>query len=208
MDQNVADRPKLLGDKNAIQERLAQIHEPHVAPLTDFVLELRQETKAEAFVPYFDPWDGGIHTEILFLLETPGRKAVQSGFVSRNNPDETAKNMFELAQESEIHRKRTILWNVVPWYIGGDGRKRSPSDDDIKRSRGPLKQLLRLIPKLKAIVLMGKKAQKSRRFISELQPKMAIFECFHPSPSFVNRDPDNRAKILDVLKDLQSFSNT
>ena len=37
---------------------------------------------------------------ILYLLEAPGRRAIESGFVSRDNPDETAKNFFLLNIEA------------------------------------------------------------------------------------------------------------
>src|SRR5689334_1377344 len=89
------DAPKLLGIAEARADRLGQLQEPHIAPLTAFVDHLRAEAGPGASIPYFDPWDAGIGAEILFLLEAPGPKAVKSGFVSRNNPDETAKNMFE-----------------------------------------------------------------------------------------------------------------
>ena len=75
-------------------------------------------------IPQFDPLDGGIDAECLFLLEAPGPKAVNSGFVSRNNPDETAKNFFELNVGAGLERSKTITWNVVPWYVGS-GTSRS-----------------------------------------------------------------------------------
>ncbi len=74
-------------------------------------------------VPHFDPLDGGINARVLFLLEAPGAKAVASGFVSRNNPDETARNFFDLNMAAGIARRDTVCWNVVPWYIG-TGTKR------------------------------------------------------------------------------------
>ena len=40
-------------------------------------------------IPHFDPLDGGSNAQVLFLMEAPGPKASASGFVSRNNPDET-----------------------------------------------------------------------------------------------------------------------
>jgi hypothetical protein len=116
-DQPLIDRPQLLGDLTARAARRAQLSEPHVAPLTAFVEALRAEVGPRANISDFDPWDGGVEAEILYLLEAPGPRAVASGFISRNNPDETAKNFFQLNAEAKIPRKRTITWNVVPWYI-------------------------------------------------------------------------------------------
>jgi hypothetical protein len=68
----------------------------------------RARTQFGSGIPYFDPWDGGTAAEALYLLEAPGAKAVLSGFISRNNPDETVKNFFQLNQQAGIPRKRTV----------------------------------------------------------------------------------------------------
>jgi hypothetical protein len=114
------DKPKLLRNPTACVARLDELRDPHIAPLTAFVNALRAEMGSDYQIPYFDPWDGGIAAEILYLLEAPGAKAIASGFISRNNPDETAKNFSQLNQESGILRKRTITWNIIPWYIGSN----------------------------------------------------------------------------------------
>jgi hypothetical protein len=44
-------------------------------------------------VPNVDPNDGGIGATVLLLLESPGPRAVASSFVSRDNPDASARNM-------------------------------------------------------------------------------------------------------------------
>lgn len=90
------DAAKLLGNSDARDARYLQLHEPHIAPLTLFVETLRTQLGPIAGIPYFDPSDGGITAKLLYLLEAPGAKALFSGFISRNNPDETAKNFFEL----------------------------------------------------------------------------------------------------------------
>ena len=66
------------------------------------------------------------------LLEAPGPKAVLSGFVSRNNPDGSAKNFFEFNAQAKIPRKLTVTWNVVPWYIGDGKRIRSANRADLQ----------------------------------------------------------------------------
>lgn len=195
------DMPKLLGNSTARAERIMQLREPHVAPLIDFVEKLRQEVGPDAGIPFFDPWDGGTEAQVLFLLEAPGPKAVNSGFISRNNPDETAKNIFELCRESLLERKNTIIWNAVPWYIGSGKKIRSANSSDLQSGLKTLHQLLELLPALTTIVLLGRKAEKASVFID--RNKYRVFISPHPSPLFVNNAPGNREKILSVLRDVR-----
>jgi hypothetical protein len=108
------DKPKLLASLAARAARKKQLNEPHIAPLTAFVQKLRYGMGAGYEIPYFDPWDGGIAAEVLFLFEAPGPQAKGSGFISRNNPDPSANNFFEFNRQIGICRKRTISWNIVP----------------------------------------------------------------------------------------------
>lgn len=74
-------------------------------------------------------------------MQAPGRRAVETGFVSRNNPDETAKTWHELNASAGIDRRRTLTWNIVPWYIGEDTRIRPATEDDIRRALPYLRRL-------------------------------------------------------------------
>ncbi len=111
------DAPKTLRLQPEREGRIRMLHSEHVGPLTAFVGEIRRQRSLGDEVPFFDRATAGLHARALFLLEAPGRKAVVSGFVSRNNPDETAKNSFELHQEAGFDRKLTALSNIVPWYV-------------------------------------------------------------------------------------------
>jgi len=199
------DRPKLLGDKDALDSRLLQLNETHITPLAEFVRRLRVKMGPCAAIPFIDPWDGGIEAKVLFLLEAPGAKARNSGFVSMNNPDETAKNFFEISREAKIDRKRLIIWNTVPWYIGSDTRIRPANLTDIASGIESLADLIQLLPKLRAIVLVGGKAQKATKHIRRVAPHLEIFPCPHPSPMFVNRKPENRGVLLEKWQSVQSF---
>lgn len=193
----ITDTPKVLGNPRVKAERMHQLQERHIKPLTDFVETLRQEAGLNADIPYFDPWDGGVDATVLFLLEAPGSKAVSSGFISRNNPDETAKNLFELLQEAGIERQKTVLWNVVPWYIGNGTKIRAATPFDLIAGLKPLPRLLELLPKVTTVVLLGRKAENARaQFNSE---QYRVFTSPHPSPLFVNNAPDNREKLLSVF---------
>lgn len=199
------DRPKLLGDLEALESRIAQLSDAHVVPLTQFVHRLRMKMGPDAAIPYIDPWDGGVEAEALFLLEAPGPKARNSGFVSMNNPDETAKNLFEISRASGIDRKRIIIWNTVPWYIGSGGKIRPANSTDITVGIISLGELIQLCPKLRTIVLVGRKAQKIERHIQSIANHLEIFTSPHPSPMFVNRNAENRATLLNRWCAVQSF---
>jgi uracil-DNA glycosylase len=197
----VPDSPKLLSDPVARAARHAQLAEPHVAPLAAFVAALRNEAGPAAAIPDFDPWDGGATAELLYLLEAPGAKAVLSGFISRNNPDETAKNFFELNRAAGIPRRRTVTWNIVPWYIGTGTRIRAAGRSDIEAGLPALTRLLALLPKLKAVVLVGRKAERAASSMAKLRPEVRVFRSPLPSPLFINNARGNRNRILTVLRE-------
>lgn len=199
------DHPKILGESAVLEARLSQVNDSHMTPLTNFVHRLRESMGAEAAIPYFDPWDGGVEAEVMFLLEAPGPKARNSGFVSMNNPDETAKNFFEICREAGIDRKRTVTWNTVPWYIGSDRKIRPANSSDIADGVQSLAELLQLLPKLRAIVLVGGKAQKVERHVRDIAPQLEVFVSPHPSPMFVNRKPENRGTLLSSLQAVHTF---
>jgi len=150
-------------------------------------------------VPYFDPADGGVNAGCLFLLEAPGAKAIKSGFVSRNNADETAKNFFLLNREAGTDRKRTIVWNIVPWYVGSGTKIRPVNVVDVAVAAPALTALLLLLPHLHTIVLVGRKTASSRSAVSALTPHATLYAIPHPSPMFVNRSPANRSALLSAL---------
>ena len=199
------DRPKLLGDFNAQKARRQLLLSPHMKPLTEFVAALRTEMGPAAGIPDFDPWDGGTSAKLLFLLEAPGAKAVVSGFISRNNNDETAKNFFELNAEAGIPREQTITWNIVPWYIGSGTKIRAATRIDTKAGIQSLSRLLELLPKLRAVVLIGRKAEHAAEAIAKLNPELRIFRSPHPSPLFINNAPGNRDKVLSALREAAKY---
>jgi uracil-DNA glycosylase len=191
--------PKGLSDRVQCDERMALLRSPLIGPLTALVESMRAET-GEVGIPYFDPLDGGVAAECLFLLEAPGPRAVSSGFVPRNNPDETAKNWFELDLAAGIDRRRTISWNIVPWYIGNTGRIRPASEADIQRGLPYLQRLLALLPALQMVVLIGQKAGRARASLQEWVRTLTILEMPHPSPMFINRRPHHRRLVLQKLQ--------
>jgi len=191
------DRAKSLNTVEAVAARHRELNAAHMQPLVAHVQRLREI--APAGVPDFDPSDGGIYAECLFLLEAPGRKAVGSGFVSRNNPDETARNFFAANAEAGLPRSRTVTWNAIPWYIGDGQRIRASGGSDLRAAEQHLAQLLVLLPRLRVVVLIGRKAQRYSKAVTILAPSVLVLVCPHPSPLSFNGRPERRAEMQACL---------
>jgi uracil-DNA glycosylase len=169
------DTPRLLRDPAQIARRRSELGQPHIKPLTEFAQSLRDRGYGD--VPDFDPWDGGISAQILFLFEKPGPRAFASGFISRNNDDRTAENTFQFLRQAGIPRCATCLWNVVPAWNG----TRELTGTELKNGSAALAELMPLLPNLKVVVLVGKRAAKSWASYGNARALPAIISA-HPSP--------------------------
>lgn len=172
--------------------RLERLREPHVAPLSALVDELRASGR-EA-VPYADPADGGVRARRLFVLQSPTARALATGFVSRDNPTGTAANMRRLMAEAGIPRADTLLWNMVPWVLA-----RPPRLADLRAGALWLDRLLRLLPDLRAVVLLGLDAQKGGRFVDP-PPGVRLIASYHPSPNTLAGYPHYRPRIVEAFR--------
>jgi uracil-DNA glycosylase len=93
---------------------------------------------------------------------------------------------------------------VVPWYIGAGGKIRPARTRDFGEARVPTTQLLALLPKLNAVVLMGSKAQSAYRRL-HIQTSPRTFVTIHPSPVVFAIRRDAKASIDGVLKEVARF---
>lgn len=166
-----------------------------------YVRRIRRERDLDREVPAFDPCDGGTTARILVLLEAPGPRAVCSSFVSRNNPDQTAKNVNELLRKAGIPRQDTIIWNVVPWYIGYGDRIRKATREDIVVALPYLRGVIKRLRNLRAIVLLGDAAKKAGAEIG-WPCEIKMFHAPHPSPQAFNRYPAKKKEALRVFRNL------
>jgi uracil-DNA glycosylase len=186
-----------------VARKRALLNEPHIAPLTGFVRRLHQR-RGRPQVPWFDPTEAGAEARILLLLENPGRRsaiATGSGFISPDNDDRTADNMWHILREAGIERRRDVVAaNVVPWYLGDEvaiGRVRK---SDLLEARPALLDLLSLLDQLRVVVLLGRAAAEGwRRAASDINIDVQVIETPHPSGRWLNSHPADRAKIVDAL---------
>ncbi|MDT4864861.1 Uracil DNA glycosylase superfamily protein [compost metagenome] len=194
MSTEYNDIPRAFKSSEVALARREMLQEAHISPLTAYVENLRIKYPDWEF-PDFDPMDGGIHADMLFLLEKPGpmtspnsnRKG--SGFISRNNDDATAEAVFTFMQQAEIDRKRVVLWNVIPGWNGTIKVKSSERNAGVAE----LGNLLKLLPKIKAVVLVGSNAHKAE--ISLKPTEIKIFKSAHPSPKVRNMSREKWDKI-------------
>jgi hypothetical protein len=197
---SINDAPRTLRSVEAIAERREMLAAPHIASLVRYVKELREKYPAWEFQD-FDPFDGGVEADLLFLQEKPGPMTSPtgtkrgSGFISRNNDDPTAEAVFDFMIKAGIPRKRTVLWNVIPWWDGSIKVKAKDVRDGIEE----LKVLLPLLPKLKAVVLVGRRAQRAHTLFHEMN--LQVFRSAHPSRKVKLRYPDQWNAIPDRWKE-------
>jgi hypothetical protein len=191
MSDPLADAPRTLRSLEAATARRLMLAEPHMTALAGYVDRLRA-THPDWEFQDFDPLDGGVDARILFLLEKPGPrtsptgKKIGSGFISMNNDDPTADAIFGFMMSAGIPRKQTVLWNVIPGWNGTIKIGRREVRDGIEA----LMELLPLLPKLCAVVLVGRRAQRALPFIQAEAPKLRMFTSAHPSPQVNRFNPD------------------
>ncbi|MGR3911495.1 uracil-DNA glycosylase [Burkholderia sp. SR8] len=173
--------PRTLKYSEAVIARRMMLNEPHVEPLTAYVESLRAKHPTWEFQD-FDPADGGVEADLLFLFEKPGpmtsrtSKRHGSGFISRDNDDPTAEATFRFMAEANIDRRRTVIWNIVPGWNGTI----KVSSAECREGFAELKNFVALLPRLKTVVLVGRKASNAEAFMKSLG--LRVVTSAHPSP--------------------------
>ena len=173
--------PRSLRDPEAREARRRLLSEPHIRPLTAYVEQLRDRSPDE--FPDFDPLDGGVEARLLFLMEKPGPMTsalrtgrAGSGFISRDNDDPTAEAIFNFMGNAGIPRRETVLWNLIPGWNG----TRKVTAREVREGALEALRLVQLLPRLKAVVLVGARAEEARPFLTS--GGFSLFSSVHPSP--------------------------
>jgi hypothetical protein len=120
---------------------------------------------AELKFPSVDPNDGGVNAKVLFLQHTPGRKAVRSGFVSRDNPDPTARNAGKALDYAGFARTDYLRWNVVPYYISTKDKDGKATGRQVREAAPYTQAFIDRLPKLRVVVFCGRKAQMAIKYL-------------------------------------------
>jgi uracil-DNA glycosylase len=200
------DSPYALRHLEEMERRRTMLTLPHMVPLIAYAQQIRAQLGSGYDIPHFDPCDGGINARVLFLLKAPGRKAVGSGFISRNNPDPSAKNLGSLLSQVGLPRNVTLIWNIVPWYIGDAQHIRDVTKADIATALPFVSGLIGLLPRLMAIVLLGGRAQSVKSQLA-LLTHARFFDTYNPGLQAMNREPGRRDRVLETFEGLVDFLN-
>ena len=173
--------------------RRAMLHLPHMAPLAAYAASLRPL----GTVPDMDPLDGGTHAEALFLLEKPGPAAARTGFVSRDNPAPTSAAIAAFMHQAGLARPRTLLWNAIPWWNGTTAVR----SHELRAGLPHLAGLLVLLPRLRAVILVGARAAHAR---AALPTGLHVFQTAHPSPQVRAAYPERWSAIAPMWRHARS----
>lgn len=139
-----------------------------LSPLSELVERIRSDMNLTVEVPGFDPMNGNEQARFLFVLEAPEAKAVKTGCISFDNPDQTARNFKAHLTGAGIERADIAIWNIVPWYLGNQEgtRIRAATAADTKQGLKYLSAVIDSMPKLHAIVLVGGAARQAHVHLS------------------------------------------
>jgi hypothetical protein len=181
--------PRSMQDADVRERRKAMLDLEHMMELTCFAKKLRERRP----VPDFDPCDGGVKAQALFLLDTPGPKAKTSGFVSSNNPDETAKNMGAAWQRAELKRCHVLLWNVVPHYVENDS-----TQHQVREAIPDTQALINKLAGLKVVVFCGRKAMMAKKRLR--LPPNVIALCTSHTGAMAYHDYDQQQDIHHTFR--------
>lgn len=203
-DLSLLSRSRTMNDPAVREHRRTLLTAPHHAPLHAYVRTLAGELHAQDLdVPEFDPLGGGVHARILCLLEAPGPKAAArwggSGFISIDNDDPTAHNMFTLTQLAGVPREWFLAWNIVPWYVGTGDSIRPVQQTEITDGREHLRTLMALLPDLQVVVTLGRAAADGWSGLAPAFPQLVTLTTWHPSGQSLNPCPERRAHVLATL---------
>lgn len=119
---------------------------------------------------------GGIAARLLWLLRDPGpatadpdRPGTATGFLCVENDDPTARRLCDLLERAGIDVADTMPWNAYPWYVN-----RAPTAVELRAGVSPLRRLLKALPAVEVVLLLGKHAERSWELLEAAHPEAAF----------------------------------
>lgn len=172
---------RLMKDRKFREDQVARLHEPHMAPITKYVHELRAST---GWVPYVAPLHGGVEARILSILRDPGpatQDDTGSGMLCLENNDQTAERQCALMTAAGLTTHDITPWNAYPWYIN-----RAPTNVQLHEGAKAIVHLVGLMPELQVVLLQGREAQRGWDYALEADPsihkrRLVVIPTYHPS---------------------------
>lgn len=135
----------------------AHLRDPHIAPFTDLVDELRA-VPGRGWMPYVAPLYGGTAARVLSLFQDPGPRTRDdggSGMICCENDDDSAALHATLLERAGIPVAELLPWNGYPWYRHVVGKGAGPSATEREAGVEPLRRVVELAPALRVVMLHG-----------------------------------------------------
>lgn len=204
----------VFSDPSALARRRERIYEPHVAPLQEMARRVCFAHGRHGG-PLFDPDFGGVNARICLLFATPGPAVADvsgafvrpgTGFVSPDNPDQSAKRTDDTLKAAGIPRSDVVIWNAIPWYLPRkpNGKLNNGSARDMDEAAPALFELFVLCHRLRVLLLGGNVAQSVAERAFRLQPNAFVgywvIASPHTSPQAMNAAPDRSARLVSAFE--------
>lgn len=181
--------------------------DPHIAPINNFVLSLRDPGE-DRWVPEVAPLHAGVDAVVLSVLRDPGPKTQAgsgSGFLCIENDDPTAERQCQLFAAHGVSPRLVLPWNAYPWYIN-----RAPNAAEREAGAGVLVDLISLLPDLRVVLLQGNDAADVWRRVVKRQPSLLaergidVVESIHPGRQAL-WTPDEAVRQARIEKQRVAF---
>lgn len=182
--------------------------EPHVARLNRLVRRWREQ---HGFVPWFDPDGGGVHAQVLLLMESPGPATVTAGdlgFSSEDNADPTARALKAARTVSPLRSEQCLRWNVVPWPVYDGGHWRAPRAADLREAAPALAEMIAALPRLQVVITFGAAAAAGwgrHLTMSESPGPLLTLAVPHPSRRNTHARDEAALRLRNALRTAASW---
>lgn len=206
------ERNELLSAEHSprvLAARRARTYDGEIGALNRWVDELRSATREQ--IPYFDPAAATDGARVLILFQDPSQEAEEgSGFISRHNNDQTARNAYLAAEAAGLSYDVCLHWNVVPWWVANPGKPKRTLTTEATRARPFLGQLVEMLdPGPEVIIVSGLKAQAAwgqltKNGTPSRLRSAEILSCPHPGPLAYPR-PDKATGRLNSELIIEKF---
>ncbi|PRY70497.1 hypothetical protein B0I08_101633 [Glaciihabitans tibetensis] len=176
--------------------QLSQAFAPQVREVNQLCDALMAE-KPDSTVPYIAPHHNAANARILSLYSNPGparRPSPQPGFLSGENDDPSAERMSQIYTTVGLSDADVMPWNSYPWNVHESYPNGLPPQLVVD-GLGPLKRMLELHPKIRAVVAHGSDAQRSMKLLAT-KKRFAEFSSARSLVVWQARHPANRVFIL------------
>jgi len=189
------DAAYALTDPAECLRRKAMLGDERVRPLQEWLDWVRSIKVARFRFPNFDPLDGGTEAQLLLLYRHPSGVCFDTGFVSINNPDPTARFVHGFLAAAGIPRRTIACWNVVHWQPDTGDRERDelwePTKDDLADALDYTHELIRDLKRLRAAMLFGSFAHLAEEPLRSWGVR--VIKSPMPSPRPMNQQTHRRA---------------